>query len=84
MRKYSKKNRRKGKNRLDRSRKIGQAIAAKTRMSGGSILSSDCHVTAGRLPSKIRTAPRVGIDYAKPKDRDALYRFIADGFSSDG
>ena len=74
------KQRRKGKSDLVGPGKIGQALASTTKMSGDTILSNTCHIKEGFQPKSIRTAPRVGIDYAKPKDRDALFRFIADEF----
>lgn len=32
----------------------------------------------GELPKNIKTSRRIGIDYAQPKDRDALLRFYLD------
>ena len=72
--------RRKGKRDLVGPGKVGQALAAHRKMSGTSILTPTCHIKIGRTPKLIKRAPRIGIDYAKPKDRDAPLRFIADDF----
>lgn len=74
------KKRRKGKTDLIGPGKVGQALAADRTMSGNSILTARCHLRQGYAPQTIKTAPRVGIDYAKPNDRDAPLRFIAYNF----
>ena len=59
--------------------KFGQALGLTPADSGRSVCT-DIVITEGFHPTTIRTAKRVGIDYAKPKDRDAPWRFIAEGF----
>ena len=61
--------------------KFGQALGLTTTDSGRSVVT-DIRITEGYTPITIRTAKRVGIDYAKPKDRDAQWRFIAEGFEN--
>ena len=42
--------------------------------------SSRLRLEDGPTPSKVETLPRVGIDYAAPRDRDRLWRFVAKDF----
>ena len=72
--------RRNGKDDLVGPGKLGQAIAATREMSGRSLFKDDFCIKTGQTPRGIRTAPRVGIDYAAAHDRDAHLRFIAQGF----
>ena len=60
--------------------KFGQALGLTPTDSGRSVLT-DIKITEGYTPTSIRTAKRIGIEYAEPKDRDAHWRFIADGFA---
>jgi len=59
--------------------KVGQALQL-TRADSGKALSDEIFVTEGFTPVSIEKAPRVGIDYALPQDRDAKWRFIAKEF----
>ena len=56
--------------------KVGQALNVTT-MDSGKDLYGELRIAEGPPPKRIKTLPRVGIDYAKPKDRDALWRFVA-------
>ena len=55
--------------------KVGQALALDTGWSGR-VLGEGLDVVPGAQPAKVRTAPRVGIDAADPKDVAALWRYI--------
>ena len=55
--------------------KVGQVLALDVSYSGQA-LGKSVRLFEGRAPKSIGTAPRVGIDYAKPQDRDAPWRFI--------
>lgn len=59
--------------------KIGQALALETSMSGWPLYGgSEIEVHEGRPPAQLLCGRRIGIEYAKPRDRNALWRF-ADG-----
>jgi DNA-3-methyladenine glycosylase len=58
--------------------KIGQALQLDTCMSG-SPLGGELAVYAGERPEKVAQGPRVGIDYARPEDVAAPWRFQAVG-----
>ena len=68
--------RRKGRIDLDGPGKVGQALAVNVAHSGIP-LNTDIWLSDGPVPGRIVNKPRVGIDYALPKHRDALWRFIA-------
>ena len=72
--------RRKGRLNLVGPGKVGQALNL-TPQDSGRTLSGDVVITEGFSPAKIDTAPRVGIEYALPRDRDAHWRFIANEFT---
>jgi len=55
--------------------KVGQALGLTTAESGRR-LGLDLAVHRGTAPTRVETAPRVGIDYADPVHRDAPWRFI--------
>lgn len=42
------------------------------------INSKEIWLEEGEIPKNIKTSRRIGIDYAQPKDRDALLRFYLD------
>jgi DNA-3-methyladenine glycosylase len=71
--------RRKGKIDLIGPGKVGQALGVSTKDSGRTLVG-DIFISNGYSPINIRTAPRVGIEYALPKDREAKWRYIADSF----
>ena len=75
--------RRKGKLDLVGPGKFGQAIAASRKMSGSTLLEGPVFITPGMTPSEILTKARVGIDYAEPEHRDALWRYVAADFLPD-
>ena len=60
--------------------KVGQALALDVSWSGRplatTVPSTQLAVFRGTPPASIVTAPRVGIDYAAPEDRDRLWRFL--------
>ncbi len=61
--------------------KVGQALAVTTGFSGRALADAQpdqIEVVAGHRPADIRTTPRIGIDYARPADRAAPWRFITD------
>ncbi len=61
--------------------KIGAALGLDTGWSNHDLLSSGgLELREGRAPRKIVCGPRVGIDYAEPRHRDAPWR-LADGDS---
>lgn len=68
--------RRKGKLDLEGPGKVAQALGLDTSWSGRP-LTDALYVAAGTPPGTVVTGPRVGIDYAEPKDRDAPWRFQA-------
>ena len=55
--------------------KLTQALGVDTSFSGERI-GKRVHFYDSPPVESFTTKPRVGIDYAKPKDRDALWRFI--------
>ena len=55
--------------------KVGQVLGLNVGDSGEA-LGDRIQLLEGCAPVSIVTMPRVGIDYAQPKDRDALWRFI--------
>ena len=60
--------------------KFGQAIEASREMSGTTLLQGSVFITPGLIPCEILTKARVGIDYAEPEHRDALWRYVAADF----
>lgn len=59
--------------------KVGQALGLMRHHSGLKV-GRELTVTSGTPPLHIKTAPRVGIEYASEKDRNAEWRFIAGSF----
>ena len=58
--------------------KVGAALALDTSWSGHRLYRrGELELHDGPAPSAIRLGPRVGIDYALPDHRDALWRFAA-------
>jgi len=55
--------------------KVGQSLNIDTSLSGEH-LGHRLQVHSGPRPNQILQAPRIGIDYALPADRDALMRYI--------
>ena len=55
--------------------KVGQVLNLNVSHSGQPI-GQTVELVDGMVPNDIRTSPRVGIDYAQPKDREAPWRFI--------
>ena len=71
--------RRKGKLDLIGPGKVGQALALSVQDSGKKMGNwLNIYPSQKTEMIRVRTDKRVGIDYAKPKDRDALWRFILD------
>ncbi|GAB4211736.1 MAG: hypothetical protein OHK0013_33740 [Sandaracinaceae bacterium] len=61
--------------------KVGQALGLGPAFSGHPLYRpGGLEVRAGQPPREILVGPRVGVDYARPHDRDAPYR-LADGAS---
>lgn len=56
--------------------KVGQVLDLNV-VHSGTPIGQHVELVSGSPPSTILTAPRVGIDYALPKDRTAKWRFIA-------
>ncbi|HCH64912.1 MAG: 3-methyladenine DNA glycosylase [Deltaproteobacteria bacterium] len=60
--------------------KVGQALGVdvswSSRPLATALPSSQLAVLRGTPPARILTAPRVGIDYATPQDRDRPWRFV--------
>ena len=57
--------------------KVGQALGLDVGWSGRP-LGEGITITPGRVPTRVRTAPRVGIDAADPSDVAAHWRYIAE------
>jgi len=70
------KERRSGKLDLIGPGKVGQALNVTVADSGRGLFSQ-LRIEDGPKPSHIEHRKRVGIDYAEPVDRDALWRFVA-------
>ena len=71
--------RRKGRLDLIGPGKVGQALGLSVQDSGREMGDwFQIYPSQRTKKIRIRTEKRVGIDYAKPKDRDALWRFILD------
>jgi DNA-3-methyladenine glycosylase len=56
--------------------KVAQALGTDTSWSGRA-LGDGLHVVHGPPPEAVQAVPRVGIDFAEPVHRDALWRYIA-------
>ncbi len=56
--------------------KVAQALGADTSWSGTS-LGDKLVVEPGTAPQAVLETPRIGIDYALPEHRDALWRYVA-------
>ncbi len=67
--------RRRGKLDLIGPGKVGAALALDTSWSGQPLCGA-LSFLPGERPFDIQTAPRVGIDYAQPRHRAALWRYI--------
>lgn len=58
--------------------KIGAALALDTRWSGHPLFAPEgLELLEGDPPTRLLAGPRVGIDYALPHHREALWRFAA-------
>jgi DNA-3-methyladenine glycosylase len=58
--------------------KVGQALALDTSMSGWPLFGgSELEVLEGVAPSRLLHGCRIGVEYAKPRDAKALWRFAA-------
>jgi DNA-3-methyladenine glycosylase len=56
--------------------KVGAALALDASFSGHALFTrGGLEVHAGTFVEDVSVGPRVGIDYARPADRDAPYRF---------
>jgi DNA-3-methyladenine glycosylase len=56
--------------------KVGQALGLSTAFSGHPLfVAGRLEVRAGEPPREVLVGPRVGVDYARPQDREAPYRF---------
>ena len=56
--------------------KVGQALGINTRHSGMDLFG-EIRISSGPEPGEIIRKKRVGIEYALPKDRNALWRYVA-------
>jgi DNA-3-methyladenine glycosylase len=75
--------RRKGRLDLIGPGKVGQALGLSVQDSGRNMGDwFNIYPSQRTTKIRVRAAKRVGIDYAKPKDRDALWRFILDETSA--
>lgn len=56
---------------------VAQALGVDHRLNGASLLSETIWIEKGKTPSNIRSAPRIGVDYA---EEDALlpWRFLVE------
>lgn len=60
--------------------KVGAALGLDVSWSGHPLFTADgLELHEGEPPAKIRTGPRVGIDYARPVDRRRAWRFASAG-----
>lgn len=60
--------------------KVGAALVLDTSWSGHPLFEDGgLELREGVAPEKILVGPRVGIDYAAPRDRDALWRYAVAG-----
>jgi DNA-3-methyladenine glycosylase len=60
--------------------KIGAALGLDVRWSGHPLFTAGgLELLDGDAPSEVLHGPRVGIDYARPEHRDALWRFAIGG-----
>lgn len=58
--------------------KVGQALALDRSMSGWPLFGGgDLEVLEGIAPTRLLCGRRIGVDYARPRDRNALWRFAA-------
>ena len=58
--------------------KVGQALALDTSMSGWVLFGgSELEVLEGAAPTRLLHGRRIGVEYAKPRDAKALWRFAA-------
>jgi DNA-3-methyladenine glycosylase len=60
--------------------RVGAALALDTSWSGHALFTTGAlEIRRGEEPERILVGPRVGVDYAMPRHRDALWRFaVAD------
>ena len=58
--------------------KLGQALGVGVKHSGIALVrEKGLFVQDGTIPNSIKKTPRIGIDYAKPKDKKAHLRYLA-------